>query len=75
MTFKYCFTDCLEEELSCSMTSERRSKCEQQRHSSCIDHYAKLFRITLIVKAILDLVKAQTPWTAERLPLVLMRNL
>lgn len=51
--------------MSCSMAAERRSNSEQQRHSSCIDHYAKLFRIFLIVKAILDLVKTQTFWTAE----------
>lgn len=51
--------------MSCSMTAERTSKSEQQRHSTCIDPCAKLFRISLIVKAILDLVKPQTFWTAE----------
>lgn len=51
--------------MSCSVTAERTSKSEQQRRSTCIDHCAKLFRISLIVKAILDLVKTQTFWTAE----------
>lgn len=63
--FYIVFTDWLEKEISFSMTAERRSNSEHQRHSSCVDHYAKLFRISLMVKHVLDLVKAQTFWTAE----------
>lgn len=57
--------DCLVEKMSCSMTAKRRSNTEQQSYSACIDHYAKLFKISLFVKAILDLAKSQTFWTAE----------
>lgn len=57
--------DCLVEEMLCSVTAEQRSNAEQQRYSACIDHYAKLLKISLIVKAILDLVKSQTFCTAE----------
>lgn len=46
------------------MTAERGNS-EHQIHSAGIDHYAKLLRISLMVKHVLGLVKAQTFWTAE----------
>lgn len=55
--FKYCLTVCLEEAMPCSMIAERRTNSEPQRYSACIDHYAKLFRLSSIVRALLDLVK------------------